>query len=86
MSSQRIDALREAQHAYYKQHARWPDRARMHPVFLMHLKKDAELWSWSWGPPGDGLGKNFEGLVIEETKAVHAFEVYCTALSGGTVE
>lgn len=78
MGSQRIDALRDAQHAYYKKHNRWPDRVRMHPVFAMHLRKDAELWSWC--VHGADFGKNFEGMVIEETKDVHAFEVYCESL------
>lgn len=71
--SQRVEALRKAQHEFYKKQGAWPKAVRMHPVFFTHLRHESELRSW--GNPGRIVGDEFEGMKVEITKNVHAFEV-----------
>jgi ribosomal protein L16/L10AE len=71
--SNRIEAVRRAAQEFYKKHGKWPLAIRVHPIFKTHLMHEAELWSW--GNIGNGLGLEFEGMKVEVTSDVHAFEV-----------
>jgi hypothetical protein len=78
--SQRVEALRKAAHEFYKEHRKWPEGVRMHPLFLMHLKHESGIWSWT--NIGHADGPSFEGMTVTVTRDVHAFEVRASADRG----